>query len=161
MHLDTRRFFTAVTAHPNGDWVAQQARNVGAVHPDIEIRFVIHDRDAKFTSAFDAIFSSAGAEVIKTPIRSPKASAFAERVVRTVRTEVPRLDADLRTATSGGGAAWVCRPLQRGPPIIVSSYVRLRIECLQTVRSPFASAVAIGSAASSASTIRGRPNESE
>ena len=78
-----------VTANPNGPWVTQVARNFCA---DLEeagrrVRFLIRDRDTKFTASFDNVFASIGAETILTPVRSPKANAFAERWVRTVRED--------------------------------------------------------------------------
>jgi putative transposase len=78
-----------ITAHPNGAWVTQQARNVLATlsnegrHP----RILIRDRDVKLTKAFDALFRSDGISVIRTPIAAPKAKAHAERWVGSVRRE--------------------------------------------------------------------------
>jgi transposase InsO family protein len=77
-----------VTRSPHGAWVTQQARNL-AVDGGLEnVRFLIRDRDSKFTGPFDEVFGSEGVRVIKTPVRAPKANAYAERLVRTIRAEM-------------------------------------------------------------------------
>jgi putative transposase len=88
IELDSRRVHLAgCTTNPTGDWVTQQARNLSFTGLLERIRFLIHDRDSKFTAAFDEIFRSEGITVIRTPIRAPQANAYAERFVRTVRAE--------------------------------------------------------------------------
>jgi transposase InsO family protein len=78
-----------VTANPNERWVTQVARNFATELEEAgpSLRFLIRDRDTKFTASFDEVFASIGAETILTPVRSPKANAFAERWVRTVRQD--------------------------------------------------------------------------
>ncbi len=127
IELQTRRVHLAgATVHPSGRWVAQQARNL-AFAPHFEnTRFLIHDRDSKFSGAFDEIFRSEGIRVILTPFRSPQANAHAERFVRTVRAESldwllilgPRhLDRALRVFVDHYNRERPHRALGRCPPV--------------------------------------------
>jgi putative transposase len=87
--LATRRIeYVACTSNPDGRWVAQQARNLVMQFGDEQpFRFLIHDRDAKFSHDFDEVFGSEGIRVIRTPIQAPNANAHAERWVRTLRAD--------------------------------------------------------------------------
>ena len=87
--LATRRIeYVACTPKPDGRWVVQQARNlVIQIGDEQPFRFLVHDRDAKFSHAFDEVFRSEGVGVIRTPVQVPNANAYAERWVRTVRAD--------------------------------------------------------------------------
>jgi hypothetical protein len=90
IELHTRQVRLAgVTRRPNGPWVVQRARELSMERPEgmTTPRFLIRDRDSKFTRVFDDVFASDGTRVIMTPVQAPNANAFAERWVRTVRQE--------------------------------------------------------------------------
>jgi putative transposase len=90
IELDTRKVYvTGVSAHPTEAWVVQQARNLVFDLADRTrpIKSLIRDRDAKFTTSFDEVFRSEGVRIIRTPVLAPRANAFAERFVGTIRRE--------------------------------------------------------------------------
>jgi putative transposase len=90
IELGSRRVHLAgCTANPSGTWTAQQARQLAWSLSErlTPIRFLVHDRDSKFSRVFDEVFRSDGVEIIRTPFRAPQANAFAERWVGTVRRD--------------------------------------------------------------------------
>jgi putative transposase len=88
IELDSRRVHLAgVSANPDSQWVTQQARNLAGDERLENVRFLIRDHDSKFPGSFDEVLRTEDVQVIKTPIRAPKANAFAERWVRTARED--------------------------------------------------------------------------
>lgn len=89
LYLPSRRVVMGgITPFPNEAWLKQIARNVLAADgPMAKARFLLHDRDAKFSENFDPLFRAAGIQPLKLPPQSPNLNAFAERWVRTVKEE--------------------------------------------------------------------------
>jgi putative transposase len=90
VELATRRVWLAgITMNPDGRWATQQARNLLTKldDEDVGLRFLVRDRDSKFTRDFDEVFRSEGMRVIKVPVRAPKARAHVEPWVSSVRRE--------------------------------------------------------------------------
>jgi transposase InsO family protein len=90
LEVQSRRVFVAgCTAHPTAAWVTQQARDVMWAITSAGMRptILLHDRDGKFPPAFDAVFAAERVRVVRTPPQAPRANAFAERWVGTVRRE--------------------------------------------------------------------------
>jgi putative transposase len=103
IEIGTRRVHVSVsTRSPDTSFVTQQARNVVMDLADegTQIRYLVRDRDAKFARSFDDVFVSEGIRVIRTPIRSPNANAYAERWIATLRAECLDLAADPRPSPS-------------------------------------------------------------
>ena len=86
-HASRRVWLAGCTRNPTGAWVTQQARNLGLDFSESGVRFLIRDRDSKYSGPFDEVFRSEGIRIVKTPVRAPKANAIAERFVRTVAPE--------------------------------------------------------------------------
>ena len=86
-HANRRVWLAGCSTNPTGAWVTQQARNLGLELADEGMRFLIRDRDSKYSGTFDQVFRGGGTRIVQTPVRAPKANAIAERFVRTVRAE--------------------------------------------------------------------------
>jgi putative transposase len=79
-----------VSAHPTGEWTTQAARNLLMDLGDrvTSIKFLLRDRDSRFTRAFDAVFAAEGIRILTSPPRAPRANAICERMIGTLRREL-------------------------------------------------------------------------
>jgi len=90
LHLEARRVTLAgITQHPTEEWMVQMARRaVDAINGTLlPIRFVLHDRDSKFCASFQDTLRSVGIQTLSLPARSLNLNAFAERWVRSIKSE--------------------------------------------------------------------------
>ena len=89
-HGSRRMHLGGVTAHPTGEWTAQQARNLALSLDERfeDIKFLIRDRGSNFTRSFDAVFEATGARILRSAVRTPRMNTICERLVGTLRREI-------------------------------------------------------------------------
>ncbi|GAA0270240.1 hypothetical protein GCM10009527_078170 [Actinomadura nitritigenes] len=118
LEIATRRVHVlGATRNPTGAWVTRQARNLlmDLDQSAQRFRFLVRDRDTELTDAFDAVFAAAGITVLRTPPQSPRANAFTERWVGSVRRACTRPVIDLPPTPSGSRARDLRRSFQWSP----------------------------------------------
>ena len=155
-HASRRIRLLGVREHPGNAFVTQVARDLACdlAEAGRPVKFLIRDRDTKFTASFDEVFRSEGAEVIKAPVRAPRANALAERFVRTARVEC--LDWTLVLGRRHLGAVlreYVCHYNEQRPHRGIDLDVRLAAPSLSDQPGPPSTATTC-SAGSSTSTDR-------
>jgi transposase InsO family protein len=89
-HGSRRAYLRGVTAHPTGAWTTQAVRNLLMDLGDraTTMKFLLRDRDSRFTRAFDAVFAADGIRILTSPPRAPRANAICERMIATLRREL-------------------------------------------------------------------------
>jgi transposase InsO family protein len=89
-HSTRRVHLAGITAHPDGAWTTQAARNVlmDLGQRAASVKFLIRDRAGQFTSSFDAVFTAQGIRILPSPPQAPRANAICERIIGTLRREL-------------------------------------------------------------------------
>jgi hypothetical protein len=141
IELGRRRIWIAgVTAHPRASWVTQQARNLAAdlVDVGLHLKFLVHDRDTKLTVGFDEVFDSEGAQILRTPVRTPNAKRL-RRALRPNRPlRVPRPSTRRQRTPPRADPSKLRPALQRpsSPPGAVPGHPGLAIDSRPSVPDP-------------------------
>jgi hypothetical protein len=115
-HGSRRVRLAGVTANPDGVWMRQQARNLAVEERLDGVRFLLHDRDGKFSGPFDEIMRGEGVRVVKTPVRAPQANAIAETMGAQRSKRMPGSRAGVRAPPSRADPSPLRDPLQRRAP---------------------------------------------
>jgi hypothetical protein len=149
----------ACTPNPDTAWMLQQARNllIDLDERGRQVRFLLHDRDSKFSAAFDAVFASEDVRIIRTPVRAPSANAHIERWIGSVRREcLDRLLFSAAATSSASSASTFAITTRRGRTAPSTCYRRilppLQWRAATRRRRPQACTGATSSAASSTNT---------
>jgi hypothetical protein len=116
-HASRRIRILGATAHPTAAWVAQAARNLvmDLEETGCRVKYLIRDRDGKYSGPFDAVLADAGIKVVLGGIQMPRMNAIMERWVQTLPTRAARPDADPQSAASAARIARVRDVLQLPP----------------------------------------------
>jgi putative transposase len=115
-HGSRRTFLVGVSAHPSGAWTTQAARNLLMDLGDraTTLKFLLRDRDSRFTRGFDAVFAADGIRILTSPARAPRANAICERMIANTAPRIARPDPDHERAPLTADPHHVPAPFQRG-----------------------------------------------
>ena len=116
-HGSRRTFMVGVSAHPSGAWTTQAARNLlmGLGDRASPLKFLLRDRDSRFTRGFDAVFAAEGIRILASPPQAPRANAICERMIANAAPRIARPDPHPQRTPPTTDPHHVLTPCQRGP----------------------------------------------